>query len=83
MCLIDLIYVYKCSMCDKEIEEKHSVRLHGEILRPHAPAGWHTIDNQLVCDRHQISLHEVGRLDDKYGLKADKGKARKTDAEAD
>lgn len=62
--VVKLKYEYSCCLCpagNKHVEE-HMVRLHGEIPRPCLPSGWHTIDNNIVCDKHGVNLMEVIRI---------------------
>jgi len=49
-------------MCPNVCTEQHTVRLHGETVKPSLPPGWHSIDNNIICNRHDSFLRAVEKM---------------------
>ncbi len=55
--MIELTYTITCAKCGNAHVLKYQMyNLEALIPRPSIPSDWHQVDNQILCERHTITI---------------------------
>jgi hypothetical protein len=55
----EVAFRVKCSRCEVSSEPEYFKLYHqGEMPYPALPEGWHVLDGQPVCDRHEVAVRD-------------------------
>lgn len=56
--LSELRHTFTCSVCNSTVTISHEELMSQNEWRP-VPKGWHVLDGQIICDKHEIVIVEL------------------------